>query len=46
MDWVIVDEQEQIIAEGFETHKEALQYMKKMNLTFMCKTRPHIKERN
>ena len=46
MDWVIVDEQDQIIAEGFNTHKEALEYMKKMNLAFMCKTKLHIAERS
>lgn len=46
MDWVIVNEQEEIIAEGFNTHEEAIDYMKKMNLGFLCKAKLHIAERS
>lgn len=46
MDWVIVDQNEKIIAGGFNTHKDALEFMKKLDLSYVNKIRLHIAERN
>lgn len=35
MEYCIVDQHSRVIAEGFKNHKEALEYMKRMNLQYI-----------
>lgn len=43
MNWVIVDENGDIVSQEFETQKEAINFLKQMDHNYLCKTKMHVK---
>lgn len=43
MNWVIVDENGNIVSQEFETQAEAINFLKQMDQNYLLKTRMHVK---